>query len=230
MITLICSNYNSDKWIDGYLESLNSQILNKFSIIFVDANSSDGSLEKIKKFNFRQGIQVKIIEYKTKIGLYDAWNAAIDLSETDYVMNYNTDDRLFPAALLALTSYAIKYPEVDIFYQNAFVTYSEKHDSLDSYFIFEKNHTHEKLLNGCYCGPFPLLKKKALESVGKFNQKYTMSGDYDMWLRLSKARKKFYRIDEYLGSYYRNPTGLSTNPETRNKQWLEDCEIRELNK
>lgn len=226
----MCSNYNSSKWIDGYLESINNQFLNNFSIIFVDANSTDGSLEKIKSFKFRKGIDVKIFEYKEKIGLYDAWNVAVKEAKTEYVMNYNTDDRLFPAALTTLTCYAIKHPDVDIFYQNAFITYSESHDPLSSFFIFTKDHTHEKLLQGCYCGPFPLLKRKSVEEVGYFNQRYTMSGDYDMWLRLSKAGKKFMRIQEYLGSYYNNPTGLSTNPETRNKQWLEDCEIRELNK
>lgn len=230
MITLICSNYNSTKWIDGYLESVNQQFLDKFSIIFVDANSSDDSLHKIKNFKFREGIEVKILEYKTRVGLYDAWNIAIDNCETDYVMNYNTDDRLFPAALTTLIGYIKKYPSTDIFYQNAFITYSEKQDKLSSFYSFPKTHDHQELLKACYGGPFPLLKKQTIKELGGFNQKYTMSGDYDMWLRLSKAGKKFMRVEEYLGSYYSNPTGLSTNPETRNKQWLEDCEIRELNK
>jgi GT2 family glycosyltransferase len=230
MITLICSNYNSSKWIDGYLNSLNNQLLENFSVIFVDANSTDESLGKIKNFKFREGIDVKICEYKERIGLYEAWNVAVKEATTEYVMNYNTDDRLFPAALNVLTCYALKYPDVDIFYQNAFITYSENHEPLKSFYVFTKQHTHEKLLQACYGGPFPMVKRKAIQEVGYFNQKYIMSGDYDMWLRLSKAGKKFMRIEEYLGSYYNNPIGLSTNPETRNKQWLEDCEIRELNK
>ena len=44
-LTVLCSNYNSDRWIDGYLESLNSQLLTEFTVIFVDANSNDHSLK-----------------------------------------------------------------------------------------------------------------------------------------------------------------------------------------
>ena len=41
MITILCSNYNSEKWINKYLNSINNQDLNNFEINFVDANSSD---------------------------------------------------------------------------------------------------------------------------------------------------------------------------------------------
>ena len=47
-ITIICSNYNSDVWIDDYLKCINNQIDKNFNIIFFDANSSDESLKKIK--------------------------------------------------------------------------------------------------------------------------------------------------------------------------------------
>ena len=49
-ISILCSNYNSSKWIDGYLKSINNQLLDCFEIIFVDANSTDNSLKTIKSF------------------------------------------------------------------------------------------------------------------------------------------------------------------------------------
>ena len=48
MISILCSNYNSDGWIDNYLSYLNSQTLEEFEVIFVDASSTDDSLQKIK--------------------------------------------------------------------------------------------------------------------------------------------------------------------------------------
>ena len=61
-LTVLCSNYNSDRWIDGYLESVNNQLLDNFTIIFVDANSNDHSLKTIKNYKFRNGITKKVIE------------------------------------------------------------------------------------------------------------------------------------------------------------------------
>ena len=42
LVTVICSNYNSNKWVDAYLQSINNQLLAEIDIIFIDANSTDG--------------------------------------------------------------------------------------------------------------------------------------------------------------------------------------------
>jgi hypothetical protein len=85
-------------------------------------------------------------------------------------------------------------------------------------------------LGGCYIGPYPYLKKQTILDMGLFNSKYTLSGDYEMWLRLSKNGKSFFKIKELLGCYYQNPLGLSTeNTEERMiTQSHQDFEIRNL--
>ena len=75
-ISVICSNYNSSKWIDSYLDSLNNQFLREFEVIFVDANSTDSSVDKIINFEFREGISTLILPLKERISIYDAWNRA----------------------------------------------------------------------------------------------------------------------------------------------------------
>ena len=89
MISIICSNYNSEKWIKGYLNSINNQDLSHFEIIILDANSTDDSLRLIKKFNFRENIDFTIIENNKRINLYEAWNIAIKKSRYNYVLIYN---------------------------------------------------------------------------------------------------------------------------------------------
>jgi glycosyltransferase involved in cell wall biosynthesis len=122
MITLLCSAYNSSTHIDQYLEHVNNQTLREFEIIFVDANSSDDTLQKIKDYQFRVGITKKVFGADQRIGIYEAWNRAIEHSSHDYVMNYNTDDKLFPSALQTMATYASIYPEVDVLYSNSFIS------------------------------------------------------------------------------------------------------------
>ena len=83
----------------------NDQLLKEFEIIFVDANSTDNSLDLIESFKFRNGIEVKILPQKERVTIYDAWNIAIKESTCHYVMNWNTDDLLFPNALLTYQNY-----------------------------------------------------------------------------------------------------------------------------
>jgi len=207
-ISIICSNYNSAKWIDGYLQCINNQYYPNFEIIFVDAASTDGSIDTICKFKFKHNIKYRIIKRDERISVYEAWNIGIQAAETDCVMNLNTDDRIFPSTLYTYCLYARHHPEIDIFYSPCFVTDKVDHSLPTSYNNWPE-YSHEELLKACMCGPFPMVKKKAIEEAGMFDPKYTVSGDYAMWLKLSKMGKKFFRIVEPLGSYYHNPEGIS---------------------
>lgn len=224
-VTILCSSYNSSKWIDGYLESINRQLLKNFDIIFVDANSQDDSLSKINNFEFREGIQKKVIACDTRITIYEAWNRAIEEATTPYVINVNTDDRLYPAALLLYLNYAERNPEADVLYSGYVMVSDAEHTSPTGLSI-PPEHSHENLLGACYCGPFPMLKRQTIIDEGMFNPKYTISGDYEMWLRLSKQGRSFVKVNEPLGSYFWNPTGVSTNQEHFQEHLRQNQEFR----
>lgn len=228
-ITVICSTYNSARWIDGYLQSMNQQLLKYFDIIFVDANSDDGSLDIIKNFEFREGIETEIVEYAEKIPIYEAWNIAISRAKTPYVINVNTDDRLFPAGLISYLNYALAAPSGDIFYSSYVQCGDPEHKQVTGFF-YTPEHAHDLLLQFCYGGPFPMLKRQTIIEEGMFDPNYDISGDYEMWLRLSKNGKNFVRIPECLGTYYMNPEGVSTDIGTRMKHVQQDIELRELYK
>ena len=153
MVTIICSNYNSAAWINGYCACLNSQLLENFNVTFVDAASTDNSLKSIEAFPFRKGININVIRAEHRISLYQAWNTAIEASETDYCMNVNTDDRLFPGALLTMTAYASREPDVDVFYSRCFVAEDPMHSRLTKFFEGPE-YSFEVLQQGCYIGAF----------------------------------------------------------------------------
>jgi|TARA_R110001583_G_scaffold35054_3_gene117128 glycosyltransferase involved in cell wall biosynthesis len=228
-LTVLCSNYNSDRWIDNYLLSLNNQLLKEFTIIFVDANSTDHSLKTIKNYKFREGITKKIIENDKRITIYEAWNMAIEASKSEFVINFNTDDRLFPGALLTLYHYMVQNPNVDIAYGTSLIVGDEDHNNIRGIQNWPE-HSHEILLQNCICGPFPIVKKSVLVNNGLFNPKYTISGDYEMWLRLSKRNYKFKKIIDFLGSYYDNPKGVSSDKSTLQEHIKQDTEIRNLHR
>lgn len=226
-ITVLCSTYNSERWIDDYLGCINNQLLKTFEIIFVDANSNDTSLQTIKEFEFREGITKKIIECKERITVYEAWNKAIEAADSSYVINVNTDDRIFPAALSVYSAYALTSPDVDVFYGNCNIVTDEQHNELGGVGYWPE-YSHEVLLQQCCCGPFPFLKRSTIVDEGMFDPEYTISGDYEMWLRLSKRGKKFLKIKETVGSYFFNPEGISTDPDKFEEHLRQDTKLRDL--
>jgi len=214
-ITLYCPTYNSIKYIDGYLKNINEQIFKNFNIIFVDGGSIDGSLEKIKNFNFDENINVKIIEKKSSV--YEAWNIAVENINTEYCMNFNTDDRLMPNALEIYNYYINKYDNIDLFYgMHYFISNLEDLEILDISYQWQSliNQLNKKSENDLYfninpCGPFPLVKTESLKKSGKFDTKYFSSADYDMWLRMYSSGYKFKRLDESLGYFLYRSNSIS---------------------
>ena len=50
-ISILIANYNGEKYLNRCINScLSQKIKSRFEIIFVDDNSTDDSLEKVKKF------------------------------------------------------------------------------------------------------------------------------------------------------------------------------------
>jgi len=227
MISLICSTYNSEKFIDNYLKYVNYQFLEKFEIIFVDANSTDGSLQTIKDYKFREGIQKTIIECEERITIYEAWNKGIEKAQYEYVMNYNTDDKIFPGSLLALSIYANSIPDADIIYSNCWISDKGDHSSLTGFYNWNDANNIQALLQyGSCCGPFPLLKKQSIIDVGMFQTEFTIAADFEMWCRLSSKGYKFLKVDDVVGTYYTNPKGMSTNPAHNRELVFQDTKIR----
>ena len=72
--TLIIVNFNNKKYIKKCIQSINNQKIKFKQVIFVDDQSTDGSLDFIKKLD---QIKIKLIltSKKTKIGSYNQMNA-----------------------------------------------------------------------------------------------------------------------------------------------------------
>tara|TARA_R100000700_G_C3162241_1_gene138082 strand:+ start:288 stop:1016 length:729 start_codon:yes stop_codon:yes gene_type:complete len=224
-ISVICSVYNASKWLEGYLNALNNQFEDSFEVIFIDANSTDNSLEIIQKFDFRDGIKVSIIENLERISIYTAWNMGIREANGHYVMNWNTDDLLYPSALQTYTEYILRNPKVDLFYSPCCVINSQSFDNI----VGMRNwpdYSHETLLKLCIGGPFPLVRKEAIEKCGFFKEKYTSSGDYEMWLNLSANKFKFKKIPDIIGCFYHRDDSVSV--ENLQLAQKEDREIQNL--
>lgn len=224
MISVIVSVYNSEQYLAKYLEHVNQQFLQSFEIIFVDADSSDQSLKKIQDFKFRKDISVQILPQDSRITIYQAWNIAVRNSTQNYIVNWNTDDILFPSALETYQSYTQSLPEVDLFYGPCFLSKEQDINKISNIFMWPP-YSHQELLNRCICGPFPLVKKSAIENVGYFSEDYVSSGDYEMWLKLSKNNYTFKRIPEIVGCFLDRPNSVS-----RKKIQLAQQEDRKMQK
>lgn len=93
-ISYICSCFNADRFLDGFIDNLLSQDLEDFEILIVDSQSTDDSFAIAKSWVAKDQ-RVKIIqqEKRTPYGVswLDGWKAAVGR----IVANSNSDDRSY---------------------------------------------------------------------------------------------------------------------------------------
>ncbi len=88
-VDIILITYNSQYFIEGCLNSiLQSQNFHyKVNIIVIDNNSSDDTLELLKKFPNR----IKIITNNTNVGFAAACNQGLSITDAEYIFLLNPD-------------------------------------------------------------------------------------------------------------------------------------------
>lgn len=104
-VSILVLTYNSKKYLDTCFKSLINQTYKNYEIVMVDNNSSDGSVEYVKeKFP-----QVKIIKLDKNYGYTGAYNRAVKLVKSKYVVFLNPDVEVEPNWLEELVNAIRKY-------------------------------------------------------------------------------------------------------------------------
>ena len=90
--SILIANFNSAKYIDQCINSLKSQTYKNYEIIFFDDNSTDNSIETIKKYK-----DIKVIENKKQtsygsLNQINAYKSAFKKSTGEILIFLDSDD------------------------------------------------------------------------------------------------------------------------------------------
>jgi len=91
LFSIITVTYNASQWLERTIQSVISQSYSNIEYLIIDGNSTDGTLDIIKKY--RPWIAHCVSEPDN--GLYDAMNKGLKLATGDYVWFLNAGDTIF---------------------------------------------------------------------------------------------------------------------------------------
>jgi len=230
LISIFASVYNSDEYIEQYLDDVTRQSIfkDKCELILINPNSPGNEEIIIKKY-MEKYPNIKYIKLDHDPGIYDTWNQAIKLCSGEYITNANLDDRKSPLSIEKHAKALFSNPNVDLVYADSYiVTESNKRwedikEDTQKY-NFEQ-FSLDAMLRGNPPHNNPMWRKTMHNKNGWFNQKYKSAADWDFWLKCAFNGSKYMKINEVLGIYYHNPKGMSTNPENSSWKREEEKEI-----
>lgn len=208
--------FKAEEFLTGLIENIIEQDnFENIQFIFINPNSPDKS-ENILLPYLDKYTNFKYIKLENDPGLYECWNIGVQNSDSDYITNWNPDDRRTSDSITSLYKELEKNKDYDLVYGLTFITSNKNEKLIDCksnqiwpiypdnfYFLFFHNSPH--------C--MPMWKKEIHHKHGFFDNSYISAGDGEMWLRISLKGSKFLPINKIVGSYYESDQSVSRNKE-----------------
>lgn len=208
LISIIVPTYNHAEFLKEAIDSVINQTYVHWELIIVNNYSDDNTEEVVKSY---VDPRIKFINFHNHGVIASSRNKAISESKGDWLAFLDSDDIWYPEKLQDCIS-ALSESEADA------ICHGEKWRwdngvSRDVEYGPESKSDYCSLLfkGNCISTSATICRRSAVLDVGCFSEDTDLvtAEDYDLWLKLAKADKKFIFISKILGEYRIHPDGNS---------------------
>jgi len=203
-ISVLLPVYNGEEFLEECLASLAEQSLGDFEVVAVDDGSTDGTSEILKYWSDRDN-RFRVLA-RPHSGLVETLNAGLSDCRGDLIARMDADDRAHPKRLELQYLAFEKVPDLDVV--ASLVTHFPDETLREGLRIYEtwlnSLVTHDQILRERFIeSPIPhpaaMVRRSVLDEAGGYRE-VGFPEDYDLWLRLAAAGKRFGKVPETL--YY----------------------------
>ena len=215
LLSIITINRNNANGLDKTIQSVINQSYEDFEYIVIDGNSTDHSIDIIKKYNSNINYWVS----ETDKGIYNAMNKGIAKANGNYVLFLNSGDYLVNNDVLK--SVFEKQQTADIIYGNMQIDWGN--GKITSGKMPDKI-TFKQMYIDTLWHPVSFIKKTLFDKYGLYNETYKVVADYDFFFKaIIINNATTYHINVDIAMY--NLNGLSSLLENKA---LEQAERRKV--
>lgn len=183
-LSILTVTLNSEATIGETMASLNNQSNQQFEHIIKDGGSIDQTLETVRSMRPNS----RILEC-SDLGIYDAFNQAVEFSTGDVIGFLNSDDIFENVQTLATVNDIFRNRDIQVaifgvkYFQNN--SFGERRVTRD--WPTCKANSYLKLNGIMPPHPGVFFRRNFFERVGKFDSSFKVSGDFEWLLRCMKC-------------------------------------------
>ena len=155
MFSIIIANYNSERWINKCLDSIENQIFKDYELIIVDDMSTDKSVEIIESYKNR--LPLHLIKLTKKAYNGGSRNIGVENAKNKYILFMDCDDWLNNNMVLFTIAKVIKETNADLI-RLPYMAYCNNKKAR----VMLKESTLRELVNSIFCAPWTKCVKKEL--------------------------------------------------------------------
>ncbi len=194
LVSIIVATFNSEKTISDTLDSIKTQTFNNYEIIIIDKDSTDKTIEIVKKKKLKTRIYIG-----KDHGIFDAINKGIKKSRGKIISILHSNDYYYDKYSLENVAYLFTLKKVDIVYGNLIYVSQNNKNSIIRY--WKSSDFKKNLFMKGWSPPHPTFfcKKKNYAEAGLYKVNLGNSADIELMHRFLQVRKfKSYFINKAL--------------------------------
>ena len=198
-ISIITCTYNSEKFLQKALESIENQTYKNIEHVINDSYSNDGTLEIIQAYINRNKYKydIKFLQSEPK-GVGNALNIATQMATGDIIHYLHSDDYYINEESLAkAVQYFDENPDLVWLTGNFVVELKGKQIILPQTHILQPNLEIALSIMNFISHENTFMKTVAVQQYGGFNETKTDVVEYSLWLKLLKDHQPLIVNDEF---------------------------------
>ena len=175
-----CHDYG--RFLKDAVESVLRQSTDDWELLIVCDGPVDDTEEIAQRYAERFPEKIRCISHHPARGLQACANIALRAARGKYVMRLDADDYLDESALLVMSTYLDRHPEVALVYPNyTFV-------NADGEYLGQERRKRlgeeTTLLDLPAHGACTMVRKRVLKSVGGYNEEFDAQDGHELWLKV----------------------------------------------
>jgi len=150
---------------------------------------------------------------QTNIGLTKSLNKGIKVAKGEFIARLDADERALPTRFEKQIDIINKDPEMGVIgsYCMNFYNINKKFSKIISLPIDDHNIRKTLIWNNPFIHGSVMIRKKAIETVGYYNESFRYIQDYELWGRIAKLYK-FQNLPNVLIKRMVTSSSISYNP------------------
>lgn len=215
--------YNCERYVKYAIESMLNQSFSDFEFIIINDASTDKTGQIIESF---KDSRIVYVRNKENIGQTGSLNNGIKMSRGFYIARMDADDISLPDRLLQQVEFLEKNKDIGVvgsWHQE--INVNNKVIRRLRFPTFPNIKARLILLRlvgmPCLSHPTVMIRSKVLNDIGLYNEKYRISQDYDLWLRVSR-KYSIENISKILLSYRVHKASLCRRDLKKTEMEIED--------
>ena len=229
-LALLIINYNNSGWLLECFNSVNSQTLPEFDVIFVDDCSTDNSVAFFEAFKWRKGIRAELVQTDNNSGVSISRNLGASKVAVEFITQIDSDDfflvpdKLEKELRLAKENLGgIAFSAIQLVDGDSAPLAAMGSPKIDEGDIASGIFKRDIMIPRDFTLPLELFFR-----AGAYDPSINLYEDWDLKLRLALLSKFYYSGVKGV-AYRRHGSGLSAVDSTRHKEAQARVLLKNLN-